>query len=102
MQTDDVKEQNREQTTRLQNPLESNPSKGEQKDLLSESHVAQLEIEASYPIVKEPSSLEDATKVGILTAEVKSLKVIISSFFNINHHHYHIASFLICFSILLI
>ncbi|XP_062073083.1 myosin-9 [Humulus lupulus] len=72
---DDIKEPKREQRKKLQ----LNPSKGEESDLLFECQVAQQEIESSDPIVEEPSSLDDATKVGILTAEVKSLKAMLNA-----------------------
>ncbi|PON62582.1 Myosin, partial [Parasponia andersonii] len=74
---DDIKEAKEEQPTELQHPLQSIPSKGEETDLLFQCQVAQVEIEESCPIVKEPSGLDDAGKVGILTAEVKSLKAML-------------------------
>ncbi|KAM6565183.1 hypothetical protein CsatB_025181 [Cannabis sativa] len=76
---DDMKEEKEEQPTEVHRLLQFNPSKGEESDLLLDCQVAQLEMESSDPIVEEPSSLEDARRVGILTAEVKNLKAMLNA-----------------------
>ncbi|KAF4387174.1 hypothetical protein G4B88_024746 [Cannabis sativa] len=76
---DDMKEEKEEQATEVHRLLQFNPSKGEESDLLLDCQVAQLEMESSDPIVEEPSSLEDARRVGILTAEVKNLKAMLNA-----------------------
>lgn len=64
------------QETILRPPLQSYPSKGEEMDFLFECEVAQLEIEACCPVIKEPSSPGDAGKIETLTAEVQHLEVV--------------------------
>ncbi|KAM6592253.1 hypothetical protein CsatA_014858 [Cannabis sativa] len=76
---DDMKEEKEEQPTEVHRLLQFNPSKGEESDLMLDCQVAQLEMESSDPSVEEPSSLEDARRVGILTAEVKNLKAMLNA-----------------------
>ncbi|KAF4358122.1 hypothetical protein F8388_009405 [Cannabis sativa] len=76
---DDMKEEKEEQPTEVHRLLQFNPNKGEESDLMLDCQVAQLEMESSDPIVEEPSSLEDARRVGILTAEVKNLKAMLNA-----------------------
>ena len=69
-------EEKREGAAKLQHFLRSKYKNGDSTDMLFECQVAQLESEAACPIVEEPSSPDDTENVEALTAEVKSLKVI--------------------------
>ncbi|EXC31921.1 Myosin-J heavy chain [Morus notabilis] len=77
LQPDDLEEAKGKQETVLRPPLQSYPSKGEETDFLFECEVAQREIEASCPVIKEPSSPGDAGKIETLTAEVKRLEAML-------------------------
>lgn len=60
-----------EESTKLESSV-----KVDEKNVLVESQVAEIEIDKTCPIIKElPSPDQDADKIKILTAEVENLKV---------------------------
>lgn len=64
-------EEKEEESTKLESSV-----KVDEKNVLVESQVAQIEIDKTCPIIKElPSPDQDADKMKILTAEVENLKV---------------------------
>lgn len=65
------KEAKEEESTKLESSV-----KVDEKNVLVESQVAEIEIDKTCPIMKElPSPDQDVDKIKILTAEVENLKV---------------------------
>ncbi|KAH7517346.1 hypothetical protein FEM48_Zijuj09G0053800 [Ziziphus jujuba var. spinosa] len=72
-------EANRKEDIKMKHSLQSNPSKGDETDVLFECEAAQIEIDEACPFIKEPSSPDDDGKIETLNAEIKNLKVMLQA-----------------------